>query len=302
MTWTKPAASGSPVTSTVTSLLSLKLASPVNNSEVSAHQRSCSGRSLFRRAACSDAKRARAMKRPSSVTPAVEPSQPLAPGRAPGPTGRRRPGPSRRRSPVPESPEQTPRPPPLGGPLRCGLECAQTLRPPGGEVETANDQGRSGPRRGFLELRAFESTTKAAWHHAAPPSVPWPVEQLRRLILSIYDRMLVLDLEHLAIDGRTTRAPCGDEEAPGQAQRDAECNGERATPKCLDRSEPAARRHRPCQRDAQLPAQRQAAYPVASGHACRPGRHCCRNRSRGPSRAWPCLGRELPWPGSRTRR
>ena len=57
--------------------------------------------------------------------------------------------------------------------------------------------------------------------------MPWPVEQLCRLILSIYDRMLVLDLEHLAIDGRTTRAPCGDEEAPGQAQRDAECNGER---------------------------------------------------------------------------
>ena len=71
--------------------------------------------------------------------------------------------------------------------------------------------------------------------------MPWPVEQLCRLILSIYDRMLVLDLEHLAIDGRTTRAPCGDEEAPGQAQRDAECNGERATPKCLDRSEPAAK-------------------------------------------------------------
>lgn len=60
--------------------------------------------------------------------------------------------------------------------------------------------------------------------------MPWPVEQLCRLILSIYDRMLVLDLEHLAIDGRTTRAPCGDEEAPGQAQRDAGCNGERATP------------------------------------------------------------------------
>jgi hypothetical protein len=38
MTWTNPAASGSPVTSTVTSLLSLKLASPMSSLEVSAHR------------------------------------------------------------------------------------------------------------------------------------------------------------------------------------------------------------------------------------------------------------------------
>ena len=80
MTWTKPASSGSPAASTVTSLLSRKLGSPVNSREVSLHHRSCSGRSLLRRAASSDSKRASAMKRPSSVTPAVEPSQPLAPG------------------------------------------------------------------------------------------------------------------------------------------------------------------------------------------------------------------------------
>ena len=68
------------MTSTMTSLLSLKVASPVNSLAVSAHHRSCSGRSLLRRAASSDSKRASAMNRPSSVTPAVEPSQPLAPG------------------------------------------------------------------------------------------------------------------------------------------------------------------------------------------------------------------------------
>jgi hypothetical protein len=32
----------------------------------------------------------------------------------------------------------------------------QTLRPPGAEVETANDQGRSGPGRGFLELQGID--------------------------------------------------------------------------------------------------------------------------------------------------
>ena len=80
MTWTKPASSGSPTRSTVTSLLSRKLASPENSLEVSAHQRSCSGRSLLRRAASSDSNRARAMNRPSSVTPAVDPSHPIAPG------------------------------------------------------------------------------------------------------------------------------------------------------------------------------------------------------------------------------
>jgi hypothetical protein len=80
MTWTKPASSGSPTRSTVTSLESLKVASPSNSRAVSAHQRSCSGRPLLRRAASSDSKRARAMKRPSSVTPAVDPSQPMAPG------------------------------------------------------------------------------------------------------------------------------------------------------------------------------------------------------------------------------
>src|SRR4029453_6989255 len=64
MTWTKPAASGSPVTSTVTSLLSLKLASPVNNLEVSAHQRSSSGRSLLARGASSARKAGRGDKGP----------------------------------------------------------------------------------------------------------------------------------------------------------------------------------------------------------------------------------------------
>src|SRR5215212_11943324 len=80
MTWTKVAVAGSPLVSTSTSLLSEKLGSPSNSREVSDHQRSCSGRSLLRRAASSDSNRAAAMKRPSSVTPAVVPSQPSAPG------------------------------------------------------------------------------------------------------------------------------------------------------------------------------------------------------------------------------
>src|SRR5215217_506910 len=80
MTWTKVAVAGSPLVSTSTSALSEKLGSPSNSREVSDHQRSCSGRSLLRRAASSDSNRAAAMKRPSSVTPAVVPSQPSAPG------------------------------------------------------------------------------------------------------------------------------------------------------------------------------------------------------------------------------
>src|SRR4029450_70612 len=70
MTWTNPAVSGSPTVSGMTSVLSLKVGSAVNSLAVSDHQRSCSGRLLLARAASSDSKRARAMKRPSSGTPA----------------------------------------------------------------------------------------------------------------------------------------------------------------------------------------------------------------------------------------
>jgi hypothetical protein len=34
-------------------------------------------------------------------------------------------------------------------------------------------------------------------------------EQLRRAVLVAYDRMLGLELEHLAVDGCITKAPCG---------------------------------------------------------------------------------------------
>jgi transposase len=34
-------------------------------------------------------------------------------------------------------------------------------------------------------------------------------EQLRRAVLAAYDRLFGLDLEHLAVDGCTTKAPCG---------------------------------------------------------------------------------------------
>jgi transposase len=34
-------------------------------------------------------------------------------------------------------------------------------------------------------------------------------EQLRRAVLGAYDRLLGLELEHLAVDGCTTKAPCG---------------------------------------------------------------------------------------------
>jgi hypothetical protein len=34
-------------------------------------------------------------------------------------------------------------------------------------------------------------------------------EQLRRSVLAAYDRMLGLSLDHLAVDGCTTKAPCG---------------------------------------------------------------------------------------------
>ena len=38
-------------------------------------------------------------------------------------------------------------------------------------------------------------------------------EQLRLAVLGAYDRMLGLDLEHLAVDGCTTKAPCGGQTA-----------------------------------------------------------------------------------------
>jgi hypothetical protein len=38
-------------------------------------------------------------------------------------------------------------------------------------------------------------------------------EQLRLAVLAAYDRMLGLDLEHLAVDGCTTKAPCGGQTA-----------------------------------------------------------------------------------------
>jgi transposase len=34
-------------------------------------------------------------------------------------------------------------------------------------------------------------------------------EQLRRAVLAAYDRLFGLELEHLAVDGRITKAPCG---------------------------------------------------------------------------------------------
>jgi hypothetical protein len=39
------------------------------------------------------------------------------------------------------------------------------------------------------------------------------VEQLRLAVLGAYDRMLGLELEHLAVDGCTTKAPCGGQTA-----------------------------------------------------------------------------------------
>jgi hypothetical protein len=38
-------------------------------------------------------------------------------------------------------------------------------------------------------------------------------EQLRRAVLAAYDRMLGLELEHLAVDSCTTKAPCGGQTA-----------------------------------------------------------------------------------------
>jgi transposase len=35
------------------------------------------------------------------------------------------------------------------------------------------------------------------------------VEQLRLAVLAAYQRLFGLDLEHLAVDGCTTKAPCG---------------------------------------------------------------------------------------------
>src|SRR5204863_8675956 len=38
-------------------------------------------------------------------------------------------------------------------------------------------------------------------------------EQLRLLVLAAYDRLFGLELEHLAVDGCTTKAPCGGQTA-----------------------------------------------------------------------------------------
>ena len=80
MTWTKPARSGSPAISTVTSSLSWKVTSPSKSRWVASHQAVCSGRCAFRPAASTDSKRATASAWPSSVIPMVLPSQPTAPG------------------------------------------------------------------------------------------------------------------------------------------------------------------------------------------------------------------------------
>ena len=63
----------------MTSVLSWNVAGSSNSWDVSRHHRSCSGRWLLRRAASSDSNRTTAMNRPSSVTPSVDPSQPIAP-------------------------------------------------------------------------------------------------------------------------------------------------------------------------------------------------------------------------------
>src|SRR4029079_13188785 len=76
----KPAVSGSPCWSTSTYVLSWKTGSSVNSAASSSHQAPCSGRSLFALASSSEEKRASATRVPSSVTPDVEPSQPVAPG------------------------------------------------------------------------------------------------------------------------------------------------------------------------------------------------------------------------------
>ena len=80
MTWTKPAASGSPGRSTSTSVPSWNSGSPSKSFSVSCHHAVCSARSLFCWAASGDSKRASAMNVPSSVTPVVLPSHPEAPG------------------------------------------------------------------------------------------------------------------------------------------------------------------------------------------------------------------------------
>ena len=80
ITCTKPASAGSPTVSTSTHVLSWKTGSSVNSAAKPSHHAPCSGRSLLRRAASSDSNRARAISRPSSVTPVVLPSQPSAPG------------------------------------------------------------------------------------------------------------------------------------------------------------------------------------------------------------------------------
>src|SRR6266516_90627 len=81
MIWTNPASSDPPASQVVTSEESVNVTSPAKHLAVSAHHAPCSGRSLLRRAASSDSNRTTVMNVPSSVKPAVEPSQPIAPGR-----------------------------------------------------------------------------------------------------------------------------------------------------------------------------------------------------------------------------
>src|SRR5664279_958550 len=80
MTCTNWAESGSPLVSTSKLLLSLKVASPSSSLENSDHHLSCSGRALLNLADPSESNLTKTNKSPSSVTPPVEPSHPLAEG------------------------------------------------------------------------------------------------------------------------------------------------------------------------------------------------------------------------------
>ena len=73
ITWMNPASFEPPARNSSTSSESVNETSPSKQLAVSSHQEPCSGRSLLARASASDAKRANASARPSSVTPAVVP-------------------------------------------------------------------------------------------------------------------------------------------------------------------------------------------------------------------------------------
>jgi transposase len=56
-------------------------------------------------------------------------------------------------------------------------------------------------------------------------------EQLRRVMLAAYDRLFGLELEQLAVDGCTTKAPCGGQVAgPGQPPRRRAAGGDVGQP------------------------------------------------------------------------